>query len=300
MFRFSRLHRPVVALVLFLAVLLLAGVGGCGNGEKAAGVRSETPAAAHSEGPPAATPTPSHEVGLYIFILAGFLGYHVISRVPPLLHTPLMSATNAISGISLIGSLVVAGTGYGPQQNEFLTLSTILGFIAVACSSTNVVGGFLITDRMLAMFKSERDAKEGGWLSEGRFVVLGSALLAAGTTVFWWGRSTGAIHPNEVLRYLYIVSAVLFILGLKGLSSPRSARRGMFLAEFGMAVAIIGTLFDERIKLAGYAWIGVGMLIGSVVGGTMGLRIPMTAVPQRTALSHALGALAATLVGVAE
>ena len=63
------------------------------------------------------------EVGLYIFILAGFLGYHVITRVPPLLHTPLMSATNAISGISLIGSLVVAGADYNP-------LSTILGTIA--------------------------------------------------------------------------------------------------------------------------------------------------------------------------
>jgi NAD(P) transhydrogenase subunit beta len=103
-----------------------------------------------------------------------------------------------------------------------------------------------------------------------------------------------------VLRYLYIVSAVLFILGLKGLSSPRWARRGMFLAEFGMGVAILGTLFDERIQPWGYAWVGGGILIGSVVGATMGLRIPMTAVPQRTALSHSLGALAATLVGVAE
>src|SRR5438093_1784217 len=86
------------------------------------------------------------EIGLYIFILAGFLGYHVISRVPPLLHTPLMSATNAMSGISLVGSLVVAGSGHG-------FLSTLFGFIAVSCSSTNVVGGFLITDRMLQMFK---------------------------------------------------------------------------------------------------------------------------------------------------
>ena len=86
------------------------------------------------------------EIGLYIFMLAGFLGYHIISRVPPLLHTPLMSATNAMSGISLVGSVVVAGAGYGP-------LSTLLGFIAVTCSSTNVVGGFLITDRMLRMFK---------------------------------------------------------------------------------------------------------------------------------------------------
>src|SRR6266404_5653331 len=92
------------------------------------------------------------ELNLYIFILAGFLGFRIISRVPPLLHTPLMSATNAISGISLIGSIVVAGANYNP-------LSTILGFIAVSCSATNVVGGFLITDRMLKMFKS---AREGG------------------------------------------------------------------------------------------------------------------------------------------
>src|ERR1700738_147895 len=99
--------------------------------------------------------TPNHEVGLYIFILAGFLGFHIISRVPPLLHTPLMSATNAISGISLIGSLVVVG-----EMDSWYSI--LLGFIAVACSSTNVVGGFLITDRMLAMFKSEREAKSGG------------------------------------------------------------------------------------------------------------------------------------------
>jgi NAD(P) transhydrogenase subunit beta len=237
------------------------------------------------------TPT-NEEVGLYIFILAGFLGYHVISRVPPLLHTPLMSATNAISGISLIGSLVVVG-----EMHDWV--STPLGFIAVACSSTNVVGGFLITDRMLAMFKSEREGSGRG-ASERRFVVTGVVLLAVGTAAFWWGVHADVIHPDQVLRYLYIVSAVLFILGLKGLSSPKWARRGMFLAEFGMAVAIIGTLFDTRIAAMGYVWIGGGVLIGSVVGGSMGLRIPMTAVPQRTALSHSLGALAATLVGIAE
>jgi NAD(P) transhydrogenase subunit beta len=245
------------------------------------------------------TPTPA-EVGLYIFILAGFLGYHVITRVPPLLHTPLMSATNAISGISLIGSLVVAG-----EMHDWL--STLLGFVAVACSSTNVVGGFLITDRMLAMFRSGREGQSEGWLSERTIVVTGVALLVVGTAGFWWGAHSlrgdpAAVteHLEQVLRYLYILSAVLFILGLKGLSSPRWARRGMLLAAFGMAVAIVGTLFDPRIKPLGYAWIAVGMAIGSVVGGSMGLRIPMTAVPQRTALSHSLGALAATLVGIAE
>src|SRR6478736_2195365 len=87
--------------------------------------------------------------GLYVFVLAAFLGYQVISRVPPLLHTPLMSATNAISGISLVGSLVTAGAHYN-------MVSTILGFIAVVCSTTNVVGGFVITDRMLRMFKRRK------------------------------------------------------------------------------------------------------------------------------------------------
>src|SRR5205085_1433934 len=108
----------------------------------------------------------------------------------------------------------------------------------------------------------------------------------------------GGVERMAALRFLYILSAVLFILGLKGLSSPRWARRGMFLAEFGMGVAIVGTLFHEEIQT--YTWIILGVLIGSVAGGTMGLRIPMTAVPQRTALSHSLGALAATLVGISE
>jgi len=90
---------------------------------------------------------------LYVFALAAFLGYQVISRVPPLLHTPLMSATNAISGISLVGSIVTAGANYS-------TVSTILGVIAVACSTTNVVGGFVITDRMLKMFKRKELVKK--------------------------------------------------------------------------------------------------------------------------------------------
>ena len=89
---------------------------------------------------------------LTVFILAGVVGYQVITRVPPLLHTPLMSATNAISGISLVGSLVVAG-------GSFSTLSTVLGFIAVTAATINVVGGFMITDRMLKMFKRREEKK---------------------------------------------------------------------------------------------------------------------------------------------
>jgi NAD(P) transhydrogenase subunit alpha len=87
------------------------------------------------------------QTGLYLLLLASFLGLEVIRRVPPLFHTPLMSLTNAIAAISLVGSLVLAGSHRG-------TLATILGSIAVGASTLNVVGGFILTDRMLRMFRA--------------------------------------------------------------------------------------------------------------------------------------------------
>ncbi|MBA3692614.1 MAG: NAD(P) transhydrogenase subunit alpha [Acidobacteria bacterium] len=90
---------------------------------------------------------------LYVFALAAFLGYLVISKVPPLLHTPLMSATNAISGISVVGAIVLAGS----QHDR---VSTILGVIAVISATINVVGGFMITDRMLRMFQDKTGKKD--------------------------------------------------------------------------------------------------------------------------------------------
>lgn len=92
-------------------------------------------------------------IELYVFVLAGFVGFFVITRVPALLHTPLMSATNAISAISLVGSLVLAGA------TDRGLLSTVLGFVAVTCATINVVGGFIITDRMLKMFKRDGGGK---------------------------------------------------------------------------------------------------------------------------------------------
>jgi len=93
-------------------------------------------------------------VGITVFVLAAFVGLEVISKVPPTLHTPLMSGANAISGITIIGAITAAGLGSTP-------LAQILGFVAVVMATINVVGGFLVTDRMLEMFKSkrQRDAK---------------------------------------------------------------------------------------------------------------------------------------------
>ena len=85
---------------------------------------------------------------LTIFVLAIFVGFEVITKVPPTLHTPLMSGSNAISGITVVGALIAAGAGEG-------TLPTVLGFVAVIFATINVVGGFLVSHRMLAMFRKK-------------------------------------------------------------------------------------------------------------------------------------------------
>src|SRR5246127_5259608 len=100
------------------------------------------------------------------------------------------------------------------------------------------------------------------------------------------------------IEFSYLLASILFILGLKGLSHPETAKRGMHMAEFGMMMAIIGTLM--HFEIFSYTCIIAGLLIGSTLGAAMGVWVPMTAMPQRTALSHAFGAFAAALVGIAE
>jgi NAD(P) transhydrogenase subunit alpha len=89
---------------------------------------------------------------LYVFMLAAFIGFEVIRRISPLLHTPLMSLTNALDAIAVVGAILLVGAHKS-------TLSTVLGAIAIVAATSNVVGGFLITDRMLKMFKSSRPQK---------------------------------------------------------------------------------------------------------------------------------------------
>jgi NAD(P) transhydrogenase subunit alpha len=104
--------------------------------------------------PPGAEKGAFDITALYVFILAGFLGFELIKRVSPLLHTPLMSLTNAISAISVVGAIVITGRG------DANTLSRVLGFIAVTAAMINVVSGYLITDRMLKMFKKREPEKK--------------------------------------------------------------------------------------------------------------------------------------------
>ena len=95
-----------------------------------------------------------YEFGLYVFMLAAFLGFELIRRVSPLLHTPLMSLTNAISAIAVVGAILITGEKDAPL------LSKVLGTVAVTASTINLVSGYLITDRMLKMFKKREGPKK--------------------------------------------------------------------------------------------------------------------------------------------
>jgi NAD(P) transhydrogenase subunit alpha len=96
----------------------------------------------------------SYEFGLYVFMLAAFLGFELVKRVSPLLHTPLMSLSNAISAIAVVGAILISG------EKDASTLQRVLGFIAVICATLNVVAGYLITDRMLKMFRKREPEKK--------------------------------------------------------------------------------------------------------------------------------------------
>ncbi|HEX4136191.1 MAG TPA: NAD(P) transhydrogenase subunit alpha [Bryobacteraceae bacterium] len=96
----------------------------------------------------------NYEFGLYVFMLAAFLGFELIRKVSPLLHTPLMSMTNAIASISVVGAIILI------NEQGATTLSKVLGFVAVVSATTNLVSGYLITDRMLKMFKKPEQPKK--------------------------------------------------------------------------------------------------------------------------------------------
>jgi H+-translocating NAD(P) transhydrogenase subunit alpha len=96
----------------------------------------------------------SYEFGLYVFMLAAFLGFELVKRVSPLLHTPLMSLSNAISAIAVVGAILISG------EKDASTLQKVLGFVAVVCATLNVVAGYLITDRMLRMFRKREPEKK--------------------------------------------------------------------------------------------------------------------------------------------
>ena len=208
---------------------------------------------------------------LFIFVLASLVGFEVIRRVPKLLHTPLMALTNALSAIALVGSIVILG------QTE-TTYAKVLGFIAVVC----------LDDQRGRRLHHHRPHAED----------VQAARAASGRAPRTDGRRR-LMDRMDWINLAYLFAAVGFAMSLKWMSAPATARRGVLAGELGFGLAIVATLFWPDMTTEGYVLIAVAALIGSAIGVPLGLMVPMTAMPQRIALSHAFGGLAAALVGTA-
>ena len=170
-----------------------------------------------------------------ILVLAGFVGFAVISKVPNTLHTPLMSGTNAIHGIVVLGGILVLGLGERRLRSRKLLL-----VIAITFGTINVVGGFLVTDRMLEMFKAQARSRRGRAGEDGSRDPRPSFL-----------------QDQNFIDVLYIVAFALFIYGLMGLTGPRTAVRGNRIAAVGMAIAVVATLLIPGIGNWGLIILGV-------------------------------------------
>ncbi|QSS52298.1 NAD(P) transhydrogenase, mitochondrial precursor [Histoplasma capsulatum var. duboisii H88] len=214
--------------------------------------------------------------------LASLIGYRVVWGVVPALHSPLMSVTNAISGMVGVGGLFVMGGGFVPE-----TIPQALGALSVLLAFVNVSGGFVITKRMLDMFRRPTDPPEYPWLYAIPGLLFGGGFIAAASTGM-----AGLVQAG------YLVSSILCISSLSGLASQATARRGNMLGILGVLSGMLASLaavgFSPEVLAQ---FVGVAGF-GSVLGALIGRRITPTGLPQTVAALHSVVGLAAVLTSI--
>ncbi|EMC91728.1 hypothetical protein BAUCODRAFT_79718 [Baudoinia panamericana UAMH 10762] len=219
---------------------------------------------------------------LFTFSLAGLIGYRVVWGVSPALHSPLMSVTNAISGMVGIGGFFIMGGGYLPQ-----TIPQAMGALSVLLAFVNVTGGFVITKRMLDMFRRPTDPPEYPWLYAIPGLLFGGGYIAAASTGM-----AGLVQAG------YLVSSVLCIGSLTGLAAQTTARSGNLMGMLGVGSGVLASLaavgFAPETLIQCLAVAG----IGSLLGGLIGRRITPTELPQMVAALHSVVGLAAVLTSI--
>ncbi|XP_051537643.1 NAD(P) transhydrogenase, mitochondrial isoform X2 [Myxocyprinus asiaticus] len=217
------------------------------------------------------------------FGLAGIVGYHTVWGVTPALHSPLMSVTNAISGLTAVGGLSLMGGGYLPS-NTAETLAVLAAFI----SSVNIAGGFLVTQRMLDMFKRPTDPPEYNYLY----------LLPAGLFVGGYGVALQTGYNIE--QMMYLGSGLCCVGALGGLSTQSTARLGNALGMIGVAGGIAATFGVLKPSPELMAQMSAAMAVGGSAGLAIAKKIQISDLPQLVAAFHSLVGLAAVLTCVAE
>ena len=225
---------------------------------------------------------PLFMTNLFTFSLAGAIGYRVMWVRTPALHSPLMSVTNDISGRVCVGGFFIMGGHYLPE-----TIPQALGAASVLLAFVNVSGGFVITKRMLDMFKRPTDPPEYPWLYAVPAVVFGGGYIAAASTGM-----AGLVQAG------YLASSMLCIGSLSGLASQSTARTGNLLGMLGVGSGVLASLSacsftpEQLVQVLGV--VGIGSLIGSLVGR----RITPTELPQMVAALHSVVGLAAVLTSI--
>ncbi|KAJ5908605.1 hypothetical protein N7495_001287 [Penicillium taxi] len=216
------------------------------------------------------------------FGLAGLVGYRAVWGVAPALHSPLMSVTNAISGMVGIGGLFIMGGGFVPH-----TFPEYLGAASVLLAFINVSGGFVVSKRMLDMFKRPTDPPEYPWLYAVPALVFGGGFLAAAST----GMS-GLVQAG------YLISTICCMGSISALASQQTARRGNILGILGVLTGILASLaavgFSKETLTQFLTVAGVGAVVGTLIGG----RITPTSLPQTVAALHSVVGLAAVMTSI--
>jgi NAD(P) transhydrogenase len=214
--------------------------------------------------------------------LASLIGYRVVWGVAPALHSPLMSVTNAISGIVGVGGFFVMGGGYLPE-----TLPQALGAASVLLAFVNISGGFVITGRMLNMFKRSDDPVEYPWLYAIPGVLFGGGFIAAASTGM-----AGLVQAG------YLASSILCISSLSGLASQATARQGNLLGILGVSSGVLASLAAAGFSPEVLAQFGGLAAFGGLIGALVGRRISPTDLPQTVAALHSVVGLAAVLTSI--
>ncbi|KAM4748007.1 NAD(P) transhydrogenase, mitochondrial-like isoform 1-T2 [Rhinophrynus dorsalis] len=217
------------------------------------------------------------------FGLAGIVGYHTVWGVTPALHSPLMSVTNAISGLTAAGGLVLMGGSYLPSS-----VPETLALLAAFVSSVNIAGGFLITQRMLDMFKRPTDPPEYNYL----YILPG--------VVFVGGYGATLTSGYNIEQMMYLGSGLCCVGALAGLSSQSTSRLGNALGMIGVAGGLAATLGSLKPSIELLSQMSAAMAMGGTIGLTIAKKIEISDLPQLVAAFHSLVGLAAVLTCVAE
>ncbi|KAJ1329895.1 H+-translocating NAD(P) transhydrogenase [Microdochium nivale] len=219
---------------------------------------------------------------MFTFALTSLIGYRVVWGVSPALHSPLMSVTNAVSGMVGVGGLFVMGGGYLPE-----TLPHVLGAASVLLAFVNISGGFVITKRMLDMFKRPTDPPEYPWLYAVPAVLFGGGYIAAAAT-----GATGLVQAG------YMVSSVLCISSISSLASQSTARMGNLLGMLGVGSGVLASLLAVGFSPEVLTQFGMLAVTGGALGFLIGKRITPTDLPQTVAALHSVVGLAAVLTSI--